>query len=29
MDPNGDDQAVAQPDGVPDHIQMSIGDGVE
>ena len=29
MDPDGDDQPVAQPDGVPDHIQMSIGDGVE
>ena len=28
-DPNGDDQPVAQPDGVPDHVQMSIGDGVE
>ena len=29
MDPDGDDQPVAQADGVPDHVQMAIGDGVE
>jgi hypothetical protein len=29
LDPDGDDQAVAQHDGVPDHVQMTIGDGVE
>ena len=29
MDADGDDQPVAQADGVPDHVQMAIGDGVE
>ena len=29
MDADGDDQAVAQADGVPDHVQMAVGDGIE
>ena len=29
MDADGDDQAVAQADRLPDHVQMAIGDGVE
>ena len=29
MDPDGDNQPVAQDNSVPDHIQMAIGDGVE
>jgi hypothetical protein len=29
MDPDGDNQPIAEPDGVPEHIQMSIGDGIE
>ena len=29
MDADGDDQAVAQGDGVPDHVQMAVGDGIE
>jgi len=29
VDPDGDDQPVAQADGVPDHIQMAIGNGIE
>src|SRR5665647_574399 len=29
MDADGDDQPVAQPHGVPEHVQMAIGDGVE
>jgi hypothetical protein len=29
MDADSDDQAVAQADGVLDHVQMAIGDGVE
>ena len=29
IDPDGDDQPVAQADGVPDHIEVAVGDGVE
>ena len=29
MDPDRDDQPVAQADGLPDHVQMAVGDGVE
>ena len=29
MDADGDDQAVAQADGVLDHVQMAVGDGVK
>ena len=29
MDADGDDQAVAQADGMPDHVQMAVGDGIE
>jgi hypothetical protein len=29
MDPDGDDQPVAQADGMPNHVQMAVGDGVE
>ena len=29
MDPDRDDQPVARPHGVPDHVQMAVGDGVE
>jgi hypothetical protein len=29
MDPDRDNQPVTEPDGMPDHIQMAIGDGVE
>jgi len=29
MDPDGNNQPVTQADGVPDHVQMAIGDGVE
>ena len=29
MDADGDDQAVAHADGVPDHVQMAVGDGIE
>ena len=29
MDPDGDDQAVAKADGVLDHVQMAVGDGVK
>ncbi len=29
MDADRDDQAVAQADGVLDHVQMAVGDGVE
>jgi len=29
IDPDGDDQPVAQTDGVPDHVEMAVGDGIE
>jgi hypothetical protein len=29
MERHGDDQAVAEGDGVPDHVQMAVGDGIE
>ena len=29
MDPDRHDQPVAQPDGVAEHVQMAVGDGVE
>jgi hypothetical protein len=29
MNPDRHHQAVAQADGMPDHVQMAIGDGVE
>jgi hypothetical protein len=29
MDPDCDNQPVAQGNGMPDHVQMAIGDGVE
>jgi hypothetical protein len=29
MDPDGDHQPIAKADGMPDHVQMAVGDGVE
>ena len=29
MHPDCDDQPVTETDGLPDHIQMAIGNGVE
>ena len=29
VDPDGHDQPVAEADGMPDHVQMAVGDGVE
>jgi hypothetical protein len=29
MDPDGDDQLVAEGYGMPDDVQMAVGDGVE
>jgi hypothetical protein len=29
MDPDGDDQPVAQADGLPHDVKMAVGDGVE
>jgi hypothetical protein len=29
MDPDCDNQTVAEHDGVPDDVQMAVGDGVE
>jgi hypothetical protein len=29
VDANGDNQLVAQADGLPDHVEMAIGDGIE
>jgi hypothetical protein len=29
MDANGDDQTVAQSDGLADHVHMAVGDGIK